>query len=152
MRWAQAFPVSRRRTVGGGKQALQQAREILEKGSALGMFPEGKRSQEARLLPGHAGPVLLAMKARAPLVPIGICGTEKLEGLGWLQHPKVTINIGQPFTLTPTNDKMTKAQLRPLVDHMMGQIASLLSTEHQEAHTGSAEPGLEFDFHGKVRY
>ncbi|HEX75981.1 MAG TPA: 1-acyl-sn-glycerol-3-phosphate acyltransferase [Dehalococcoidia bacterium] len=149
--WAQASPVRRKWMASGKIEALQWAEAALKEGLVLGMFPEGKRSREARLLLGRRGPALIALKTGAPLLPIGICGTEKLKGIGWLRRPRITINIGQSFTPPSVNTEPTKPQLRWLADFAMEQIAALLPTEYRGRYKVVVGPSVGIGIYGEDR-
>ncbi len=113
-------------------KALRQAEKVLTDGLALIMFPEGKRSRKAQLQPALPGSALIALRSRAPILPIGIAGTEKIRGVSWLiSRPRITINIGQPFYLPPVNGKLTRAELTEMTDFIMGHIAELLPEEYR---------------------
>ena len=126
-----AFPVRRG---GMDRKALQQAKQILDNGQALIMFPEGTRSSNAQLQPAYPGSAMLALHNRVPILPVGIIGLEHATK-GWVQgllhRPKVTINIGRPFYLPPVSDKLTKAELGELADYIMEHIAELLPPEYR---------------------
>lgn len=139
-RWAQAFPVRRVGTLGDRKEALQQAKEMLGRGLVLGIFPEGKRSREARLLPGHAGSVLIAARTGVPIIPVGIAGTEKLKGINWLRRPRITVNIGRPFRLPQVDGRVSKAQSQLFVNLVMEQIAAVLPPEYRGDYDKATEP------------
>jgi len=130
MKWAQAFPAYRKGSIGDRAKALRQAREMLEQGLLVGMFPEGMRSRGAQLLAGYASPVIIASKSGCPLLPVAICGTEKLRGIGWMIRPKVTIDIGQPFML-PLTGELNKSQIMSSGDFVMRHIACLLPQEYR---------------------
>ncbi|MBA7468850.1 1-acyl-sn-glycerol-3-phosphate acyltransferase [subsurface metagenome] len=133
MRGFGAFPVYRKQT---DRQAIRQAKQILAKGLALAMFPEGKRSLSAQLQPALSGSALIARHSDAPILPVGITGTEKLRGVAWLLHrPQITVNIGQPFSLPPVNGKLTKEELVRLTNYTMERIAELLPQEYQGNYT-----------------
>ncbi len=122
-----AFPVYRGQL---NRQALRQARQILADGLALVMFPEGTRSRSGRLRPAFSGPALIAMRSGAPILPVGIIGTEKIRGVTWLlRRPRITVNIGHPFYLPTVSSRLTKAKLTELTNFMMGHIAELLPIE-----------------------
>ena len=70
-----AFPVKRG---SGDRTALRRAFEILEGGDVLGIFPEGHRSEDGRLMVGEDGVGLIAMRSRAVIQPIGLMGTEQI--------------------------------------------------------------------------
>ncbi len=68
-----AFPVDLRR--GGGHAAYATARELLEAGELVGIFPEGRRSRTGWMEPElRAGAARLALETGAPLVPATIRG------------------------------------------------------------------------------
>lgn len=134
MRGFGAFPVYRKQA---DRQAIRQAKQILAKGLALIMFPEGKRSLNAQLQPALSGSALIARHSDAPILPVGITGTEKLRGVAWLLHrPQITVNIGQPFSLPPVNGKLTKEELARLTNYTMERIAELLPQEYRGNYTG----------------
>jgi len=136
MRLAEAFPVKRTGSIAEKEMALQQAIAILKRGSILGMFPEGSRSSKAQLLRGYPGIALIAVRSGAPILPVGITGTEKLKGMGWLQRPRVTISFGKPFTLPVADGSVSRSQLRYLTDLIMTKIAALLPPEYQGEYRG----------------
>ena len=124
-----AFPVRRRQT---DRQALRQAKRVLAEGLALVMFPEGARSHNAQLRPAFSGSALVALRSDAPILPVGISGTEKIKGVAWLlRRPRITVNIGQPFYLSSDSGKLTKEELAGLTNSMMERIAELLPREYR---------------------
>ncbi|MDH5365176.1 MAG: 1-acyl-sn-glycerol-3-phosphate acyltransferase [Dehalococcoidia bacterium] len=135
IRWAQAFSVPRRGTIKDKREVVKQAKEILNKGLVLGMFPEGKRNHDGKLLPGKSGSAVIASQAGVALLPIGITGTEKLKGISWLwKRPSIVINIGQPFEFPSSDGRLTKSQTKLSTDLMMTKIAALLPPENRGAY------------------
>ncbi len=124
-----AFPVHRGQL---DKQAFRQADQFLVGGLALVMFPEGKRSKSAQLQPASSGSALIALRSGAPILPVGITGTEKIKGVAWmLRRPLITVNIGHPFYLPPVSSKLTKVELAALTNFIMRRIAELLPPEYR---------------------
>ncbi len=124
-----AFPVSKGHL---DRRALRRAVQVLADGQALVIFPEGMRSRGRRLKPAFPGAALIALRSGAPIIPIGITGTEKMKGLSWLwQRPEITVNIGKAFTLPPINGKLTKAELAKLTDVIMVRIAELIPPKYR---------------------
>ena len=124
-----AFPVRRERL---DREALRQAQQVLEEGLALGMFPEGKRSPAAQMQQGYPGTSLLALRNVAPILPVGITGTEKINGITFIfRRPKITVNIGEPFNLPPIDGRLTRTQLAQATDFIMGRIAQLLPESYR---------------------
>ena len=89
-----AFPVSR----GAGDQdAMDTARQILERGDCVVIFPEGTRIRPGALGAPRRGVGRLALQTGAPVVPMALLGTEAVRR-GWRVRPhKVRIRAGRPL-------------------------------------------------------
>jgi 1-acyl-sn-glycerol-3-phosphate acyltransferase len=135
LRWAGSLPIQREGTVREKQQILKSARNALEEGRILGMFPEGGRSHDGKLRKGKPGSAVIASKTDVLLLPVGIAGTDKINGISWLwKRPRIVVNIGKPFKLPPTSDKISKSQMQLLTTQMMSEIAVLLPPEYQGAY------------------
>jgi len=132
IRWTQAVSIHRQGTIKDKKETVKQAKDILSRGLVLGMFPEGTRNRNAKLLPGKPGSAVIALQAGVPVLPVGIIGTEKLKGVSWLwKRPSILINIGQPFKPPPVEGRLTRTQTKLLTDLIMSKIAALLPPENR---------------------
>lgn len=132
LRWAQALVVYRHGTLNQTRELLKQVEQTLNKGSVIGIFPEGKRSHQGKLQAGKPGLALLASRMHIPILPVGISGTDKIHGISWLwKRPHIVVNIGKPFYLPQPNGRLTKLQRKELTDLMMKEIAALLPPEYQ---------------------
>lgn len=117
--------------------AFRSALDYLRKGGVLGIAPEGTRSTVRALLPGKAGAVLLAEKARAPIIPVGIAGTEdSVSQLFHLRRPALVVRYGEPFTLPPMDREDRDAWLQQSTDEIMCRIAVLLPEKYHGAYAG----------------
>ena len=124
-----AFPTGQR---GSNRAAPRQALRVLAEGRALVVFPEGTRSHHGQLGAALPGSALVACHSGAPILPVGITGTEQLRGIAWIvRRPRVTVNIGRPFYLTPVDGKLTKKERADLTDSIMRHIAELLPREYR---------------------
>ncbi len=128
---AEAFPVRRRGTPEERQQAIEFSERVLAEKLVFGMYPEGTRSKMGCLKEAYHGIAIIALRTGAPLIPVGIWGTEKLRGIGWLTRPKVIINFGKPFTLPPVQGEPTEEQLKELTEYIMGKIAAILPPEYR---------------------
>lgn len=63
-------------------QSLDAGMQVLKNGSLLGIYPEGTRSPDARLYRGKVGVARLALKARVPVIPVAMIGTDKVQPIG----------------------------------------------------------------------
>ena len=100
LRQLRAFPV-RRYAVDA--QAVRNARRIVFGGHLLGLFPEGERSWDGRLLPLRHGALRLLLTLGAPIVPTGISGAYPVMPR-WTHRPRthpVSIRFGAPVHLPP---------------------------------------------------
>lgn len=124
-----AMPVRR----GGlNRETLHKAELVLAQGMALIMFPEGRRSLSTQLESAFSGSALIASRSGVPILPIGISGTEKIQGISWIfRRPRIMVNIGSPFRLPQLNGKLTRVQLAEFTHSIMGRIAELLPAEYR---------------------
>jgi len=94
--------------------ATKAAIRIVEQGGLVGLFPEGRiNTTEQTLLPGRPGAAMIALKARAPVVPCYIHGAP-YDGtsLGCLLMPAtVRLEIGQPIDLSAYFDRAGDREL-----------------------------------------
>lgn len=129
LRGAQAIWVRRGEV---DRQALREALAVLERGEALGVAPEGTRSNESGALqPARPGVAYLATRAKVPIVPVGIAGTEKVkDNLPRLRRTPVRIAVGEPFHL-PETGRVRTNELREYTDIIMHRIAELLPAAYR---------------------
>lgn len=127
--------------------AIARALEVMKAGGALALFPEGTRGsgQTVGLKPGRRGAALLASLSGAPIVPVGIWGTEQIPSLSDLpkkvfSRPQLTVNIGQPFFLPETNGTPSSEELTAATEAIMLHIAKLLPARY---HGVYARPAVE---------
>ncbi len=131
-----AFPIKRGEP---DRRALRQAEAVLREGLALGMFPEGTRSRTAQMQRPKAGTSLIAVRSSAPILPVGISGSEAISGLGFIfRRPRITVNVGRPFQLARREARGAGAQLDRLSDVIMEHIADLLPESYRGVY-GRAE-------------
>ena len=142
LRWSGVFPVHRKGMEKEKQKALRNAKDVLGRGSILGMFPEGRRSHDGKLEMGKTGSIVVAAQANVSLLPVGIVGTDKIKGISWLwKRPGIVINIGEPFKLPPPEGKLNRSQRRSLTDLIMRRIAALLPAEYRGIYLNKEEYG-----------
>lgn len=111
--------------------AFRLAADEIKAGKALGIAPEGTRSQTGQLLEGKPGTALLAIKTGAPIVPVGITGTETFfKKLRTLRRPKVRLTFGPAFTLPPLERANRDEQMKKYTDEIMCRIAMLMPPQY----------------------
>ena len=71
----------------------------LREGNSFLIFPEGTRSKTAELLPFKKGGFIMAIKAKAPVVPVAVQGgTDAMrKGSAFVRPATVSIRVGEPI-------------------------------------------------------
>jgi 1-acyl-sn-glycerol-3-phosphate acyltransferase len=109
--------------------ALHSGIEVLSEGGALGLYPEGTRSPDGRLYRGRTGVARLAIRSKAPVVPVGVIGTRQVMPKdASFPRPwgKVRIKFGSPLTFERYyEDGEDRFVLRTVTDEIMYEIMTL---------------------------
>lgn len=124
-----AFPV-RQNTA--DRAALRKALDYLQQGEIVCVFPEGTRSLDGKLLPAQPGIGMLALKSRAPVVPVAIVGTEKLlpPHSAFFHFARVRVAYGKPLTFEDLYERgMEREAVEQVGQRVMSAIAELLPQE-----------------------
>ena len=98
--------------------------DLLSRGEAVGLFPEGTRSLDGQIQTPQAGIGLLVQKSGAPVIPVGISGTYEMMPAGQkkLKRVPLTVSFGAPMTFAPDLSREEIAQ------QIMDAIAKLVET------------------------
>jgi 1-acyl-sn-glycerol-3-phosphate acyltransferase len=108
--------------------SLDTALAVLGRGEAFGIYPEGTRSRDGRLYRGRTGVGHLALTSGAPVVPVGLQGTEHIQPVGSRvpRLAKVTVRFGQPLHFAGRYDGVPLGRARrEVTDEVMSAIARL---------------------------
>ena len=112
--------------------SLDTALEVLGRGEAFGLYPEGTRSRDGRLYRGRTGVAHLALTAGVPVVPVGLTGTERLQPVG-ARFPKVvpiSVRFGAPIEVAGRYDGVPLGRARrEVTDEVMAAIQALTGQE-----------------------
>ena len=112
--------------------SLDIALEVLGRGEAFGIYPEGTRSRDGRLYRGRTGVAHLALTSGAPVVPVGLSGTEHLQPVGSTlpRLARVTVRFGAPLRFEGRYDGVpTGRARREVTDVVMNEIQKLSGQE-----------------------
>ncbi|MGK2929434.1 MAG: lysophospholipid acyltransferase family protein [Acidimicrobiales bacterium] len=133
------------RTGGSASQrALDTAAKVLARDEFFGIYPEGTRSRDGKLHRGHTGAARLALRTGAPLVPVGIRGTDLIQPAGASVPKPFTscqVNIGEPIDVTRYLDRQDDRMiLRQLIDEVMFEIRKLSGLDYVDTYAGKPAP------------
>jgi 1-acyl-sn-glycerol-3-phosphate acyltransferase len=117
----------------GGRRseaALITGLKVLAEGNCLGIYPEGTRSPDGRLYKGRTGIARLAIESGAPIVPVAMFNTEKIQPSGKVipKIMRVKMIFGEPIYLT--GDSTDNQLLRDATDKIMHKIQELSGQEY----------------------
>ncbi len=99
-----AYPVSRGSS---DRSAIRAALKYLDDGWAVGIFLQGTRTPEGRITEPKRGAALLAAKAKVPILPVCLWGTQAIEQKGSItpRPVPVTVRIGDLIDAPSSTDK-----------------------------------------------
>lgn len=99
-----AYPVKRG---SADRSAIRSALEYLQQGWAVGLFLEGTRTLDARINDPKLGAALIAAKAKVPLLPVSLWGTEAIVKKGSYipRRVPITVRIGEVIQAPISTDK-----------------------------------------------
>lgn len=111
-----AFPIKRG---SADITAIKNSLKLIKNGEILGIFPEGTRSKTGQLLPAEPGTATIAIKTKAPIIPIKIIGDYKI-------FKPVKVVIGEPIELAEYYDrKLTSDEINKASQQIMAEIDKL---------------------------
>jgi 1-acyl-sn-glycerol-3-phosphate acyltransferase len=112
--------------------SLDVALELLAQGEAFGIYPEGTRSRDGRLYRGRTGVGHLALTSGAPVVPVGLRGTQDIQPVGaWRpRRADVSVRFGEPMRFADRYDGVPAGRARrEVTDEVMAAIQRLTGQE-----------------------
>jgi 1-acyl-sn-glycerol-3-phosphate acyltransferase len=121
-------------------EALKRAVEMLKAGRSVLIFPEGTRSRTGSLLRAKKGAALIARRAKVPVVPVAVYGTERLMPINdqdmsaeRIQPAEITVRIGRPFRVEELTLHVAEGEdeRQVLADAMMTKVAELLPESYR---------------------
>ena len=110
--------------------ALITGLKVLERGDCIGIYPEGTRSPDGRLYKGRSGIARLAIESGAPVIPVAMFNTEKIQPTGTVipKVMRVEMIFGEPMYFE--GDSSDLNYLREVTDQIMKKIQELSGQEY----------------------
>ena len=130
--------------------ALSAATDVLESGGVFGIYPEGTRTRDGLLHKGKTGVARLALGTGAPIVPVGLIGTDECQPTN-AKLPrlfrKVTIRFGPPLAMGHYQNRSDdRLVLRQITDELMFEIGELSGYEYRDTYAGKSDAPGGHDF------
>lgn len=129
-----AFPVHRG---AADREALRTSIAVLESGQPLVMFPEGTRQFGPVVQPFFDGTAYVAAKTGAPIVPVGIGGSEKAmpKGSKFIRPAKLAIVVGPPIDAPETTEggRASRRAVKTLTDRLRGEVQKVFDDAQSRA-------------------
>jgi 1-acyl-sn-glycerol-3-phosphate acyltransferase len=131
------IPVDRR---GGtdAADALSTALRVLKEGGLFGIYPEGTRSPDGRLYRGKTGVARLAVESGAPVYPVALINTDKIQPTGYRMPRKVMrpiLRFGEPLRYAEGAD------LRKATDEIVHAIQEMSGQEYVDVYASDVKKG-----------
>ncbi len=125
LEWGGAFPVRRGEA---DVQAVHTAVDLCREGHIVVMFPEGTRRRKGlrkrTAVKPRLGAAIIALRARVPLVPAAVRGSDRLARFGPL-----VVTYGAPIPLDDLQGVELREAARIATERLMDEIARLESFE-----------------------
>lgn len=111
-----AFPVKRGTA---DISAIKRSLSIIKNGDILGIFPEGTRSKNGKLLPAEPGASVIALKTKAPIIPVRVQGSYSFRG-------NLRVTIGKPILFEEyIGKKLSGEEINSISQRIMAEIGRL---------------------------
>ena len=118
--------------------------ELLGRGSALGIYPEGTRSPDGRLHRFRTGVARLALSSGAPVIPVGLVGTDGVlvEGDRRWHRSHVEVRFGPPLEFAGrSEDRRSSSALREVTEAVRVAVQALSGQEYVDRYASSVKAG-----------
>ena len=128
----------RREGCSASERALGAATEVLEAGGVFGIYPEGTRTRDGFLHRGHTGVARLALRTGAPIVPVGLVGTDEVQPTD-AKLPRlfrtVRLRFGEPIRPEHYRGRESDSLvLRTITDEVMYEIQALSGYQYVDTY------------------
>jgi 1-acyl-sn-glycerol-3-phosphate acyltransferase len=116
--------------------------QVLRQGKAFGIYPEGTRSEDGRLHKFRTGVARIALRTGAPVVPVGLVGTQRVHAPGqrmWRVAP-VSVRFGAPLDFSGrAQDERSARMLREVTEHIRAAVQDLTGQEYVDRYGSAAK-------------
>lgn len=119
-----AFPVKRG---SADRESMGLAEEVLRRGHALVLFPEGTRKEGLSVQTLHDGAMFVAARTGAVVVPVGIGGSEKAMPLGakMPRFAKIRIVVGEPISPPSSEGRVARSSVSQKSEELRAELEAV---------------------------
>jgi 1-acyl-sn-glycerol-3-phosphate acyltransferase len=130
----------------GGRRseaALITGLQVLANNECLGIYPEGTRSPDGRLYKGRTGIARIAIESGAPIIPVAMFNTEKIQPTGKVvpKIMRVKMIFGEPMFFE--GDSSDLLYLRDVTDQIMKKIQEMSGQEYVDIYASRRKDELK---------
>jgi 1-acyl-sn-glycerol-3-phosphate acyltransferase len=130
------------------RAALTTAKQVLDQGKVLGMYPEGTRSPDGRLYKGKTGLARLALQTGVPVIPVAMIGTNVVNppGSNMLRFGRITVRFGKPMDFSRFDGLAGNRFIeRAVIDEVIYELMGLSGQEYVDIYAASLKKGGDSD-------
>ena len=122
--------------------AIDTGLRVLGEGHLLGIYPEGTRSPDGQLYRGRTGVARMALESGAPVLPVAMIDTDKIQPPGKIlpKIMRVGIKIGPPLDFSRyAGMEGDRWVLRSVTDEIMYELMTLSGQEYVDMYATKAK-------------
>jgi 1-acyl-sn-glycerol-3-phosphate acyltransferase len=126
--------------------AIRTGVRVLREGGLLGIYPEGTRSPDGRLYRGKTGVARMALESGAPVVPVAVIGTDRVQPRGRRlpRVHRVRVRFGEPLDFSRyaglAGDRVVE---RSITDEIMYEIMELSGQEYVDVYGAAVKKRMD---------
>lgn len=119
--------------------------QLLAQGRAFGIYPEGTRSPDGRLYKFRTGVARIALRSGAPVVPVGLVGTEQVQrpGTRMWHLARVGVHFGEPMDFSGrAEDERSARILREVTEQIRAEVQRLSGQDYVDAFSSTVKAAV----------
>ena len=119
-----AFPVRRG---SADRESMSLAEQVLRRGYALVLFPEGTRKEGLSVQTLHDGAMFVAARTGATVVPVGIGGSDKAmpRGAKFPRPARIRIVVGTPISPPVSDGRVSRSAISAKSEELRAQLENV---------------------------